>query len=1104
VQPASLTFVDSPARAFERLADWLPPRGADLDHRATILCSPLQAHAIRRAVAIGRQDTGRLAGVRFITPAGFARELLARRGQVHDGGWEEVRRLRIRRNFESQQLASLLRYFNAEQLRSGRGYAEAFARVIADLEASGIDPDLAAEAAHAIEPTDPIAAHRLLDVATVWADADAEMRERWSAGRLLRAAATAVRQSPALVRPFGQLLAFLLASPSAAWLDLVTALPACTVHYLEARPLRADTQRWRPLLSQALGTSSPAVEDADEHSTGSELEIARRFLFAPAEAAADPNRPRSSGPDGTVSLEEYPSVEDEIDAAALWVEDQIAGGVPLEEIALVVPALDPHAGLLVDRLERTGSSLTPVYVSGGLALANSPAGLRLGALLRALSASLEAEAMLGIFAALVPVSERKHTLSPSRVAEIVYGAGIVGGSAGASAGAFEWLPRLQRRRESLKRLLAELPEAESIEAEKRRHLYTRRDIERWLVDVEPLLPALEALQQLAAIIGDGEPLRKVWQAVRAFATVHLRVIPEPPNWLGLLDEHLAPALEDSISDQVSGFAAVDYLRESLSHIRSARGRFGEPAVFVGTAEAATGLPFYAVRILGLAEGIVPRTPHDDPIVPNDLRRQIEDCLRGSHPHVIVPRLEDRVLEDLHAFGRVVAGTRGRLALSVSRQWTDRSEREVSGVMLEMAAALARPSASSDGSSGDVPTAARLRSAYYAPGRLARDALARSSLQPRPVLTHLPVRNARGWRVPSSWCAPAASRLDRLSSLRGQASSNSLSALDGMVSHAWPFVHPPGLTAARPISASALTNLLACPLRFLLQNLLHFDEPAARPSTDTIDARAYGSLFHAAAEAFFRAHGAALCAREGSLAEWLERATNIAHEKFDAWLAQYPLRGEDSVERERRRLLRQISQLVEFEWQLARREFAAVEYPFGDPQGIRLALPGGDLYVSGQIDRLDQLRPSRLSVRDLKTGRLHDFREEPLNSARDLQLGLYVLALEASSPDTEVIHASYVYPSAAQEPERRFEHGALKDLRQRTQEWLAVARDLLATGSFPRTPIASDCTFCPFQPTCGAGAQARSAAKLGASTLPAELTGFVELKRRQAEADDAGS
>ena len=346
-------------------------------------------------------------------------------------------------------------------------------------------------------------------------------------------------------------------------------------------------------------------------------------------------------------------------------------------------------------------------------------------------------------------------------------------------------------------------------------------------------------------------------------------------------------------------------------------------------------------------------------------------------------------------------------------------------------------------------------------------------------------------------------VDQLHRINAVLESEVLGGIDGMVVDVWAAVQPPGLGPQRPISASALTRLLECPHRFLLERILYLREPATRPSTDAIMPVVYGSLFHTAAERFFREAGAALCRHEGSVDQWAARAREIAAEEFEELLHVYPMRGRDGIVRERQRLLRQMEQLVQHEWKLPVREFLDSEFSFGDPEPVRLQLDDGELYVRGAIDRIDRVGPGALSVRDLKTGRVRDFGEDPINAGRDLQIGLYTLALEASryAADGRVAEAAYVHPSAAQEPDRAFRGGEVDVLRRRTREWLRIAWQLLYAGAFPRTPNPADCVYCPFVPACGDGAQLRSAAKLDRLTAGHPLASFARFKRQRSESEE---
>jgi RecB family exonuclease len=212
-----------------------------------------------------------------------------------------------------------------------------------------------------------------------------------------------------------------------------------------------------------------------------------------------------------------------------------------------------------------------------------------------------------------------------------------------------------------------------------------------------------------------------------------------------------------------------------------------------------------------------------------------------------------------------------------------------------------------------------------------------------------------------------------------------------------------------------------------------------------------------------------------------------------------MRGEDGIARERNRLLRQVEQLVLYEWNLPAREFLESEMTFGAPEAVRLPLETGDLYVRGKVDRIDRLSTQVLAVKDLKTGRVRDFGEEPINATRDLQIGLYVLALEAIGYGGALVGlAGYVHPSAVREPDRSFEGPNVEILRRHTREWLGIAQVLLRDGLFPRTPNSDDCKYCPYVAACGSGAAQRAAVKLNHLPPAHVLEPFARFKQRESE------
>ena len=1059
-----------------------------------------QAHAIRRHLCVERRQADLLAGVLFLRPVQYAQELMARAGRLCTPGWEDVRRLRLVDLFDSGALAGELRYFTVAQLGSGQGYVDAFTRTIADLESSGLNAPLARAVAERIAETDRRAADRLHDVAVAWAAADSGRGPWRTAPQLLAEAAEMVASRPAVPDLLGPVFAVLTTSPSTVLLRLLRALPGCRTALQDARPWRTGTQRWRQVIAATSGGGEAAGESRRE------LDLVQGFLFALPEELTDPSRPRSPGPDGSVDLEEYPSVEDEIEAAATWVGEQITAGTPLEQIAVVVPEVDAYGPWLADRLVRLAGdpapAPVPVHIADGLPLIAFPAGLRLFSVLNAVSRGLEAEATIR----LLPILRRGEgdagdgplRLSPSRAAEIVYGTGILGGTPGDPAGVSEWVPRLAERQHRIRAVL-DAAGGGAFGASASVLARERAAAERWLRDIEPILPAIGELQQFAEQVVGGASLGRIWQDFCTFCERRLRLPRQPTDLFGLLERRLQAILQDPVAQRVTGFSAVRLLMDLLASTRHSTTRFGEPCVFVGTAAQASGLPFTAIRVLGLAEGVLPHTPHDDPIVPDGLRGEIESACQSlpAQADVVIPRLADGVLDELHAVFRVIAGARDRLALSAPRQWIDRSEREVSGILLEAATALAR-TADLTGSS-DVPTAARLRAAYLNPGRETRlQAAARYPLTPRAILATA-TRQAPALSLPAHWMGDGPLAVDGILQRIALGDSDTFGALDGMVADVWAGVPAMGVVRERPISASALTLLLRCPYQFLLRRILYLSEPPAPPSTDVIDPETYGALFHTAAERFFHQAGASLCRRHGRIEQWEERARAVANQAFDELRQAYPMRSADGIARERTRLLRQMEQLIHYEWHLPPREFLASELPFGAPQPVCLHSEAGELYLHGKIDRIDRLDAGGLAVRDLKTGRARDFGEEPINAGRDLQIGVYVLALEASGyGGMPVGVAAYVHPAVPYTLDRSFAGSNVEVLRRRTHEWLGIARHLLGAGLFPRTPNSEDCRHCPFNPACGTNAAQRAARKLRNLPPAHPLEPFAHFKRREGE------
>ncbi|HZP41967.1 MAG TPA: PD-(D/E)XK nuclease family protein [Candidatus Binatia bacterium] len=1068
----------------DALAAWLAARldriPRTLGRTATVVVPAHGlAHQLRRdAVLAG--DPGRVLGVRFRRLDDVARDVLARAGRDVDGGGDAFRLATLRAVLASGRAATLgLRYLEPAALAAGPGWADAIAATIDDLESAGLSCEDLARLADG-------GGDRLHDLAVLWRTADADRPATTRSSAALRSeAAAAAGADAAVVRPLGTVLVVLGLRPTTAELRLVAALRPAAVALLLGRPERDPAVRRAERVRAVLG-ATPEPDAPPPAAGRREIDLVRAYLFAEPGVLARPDRPRSAGPDGTVALEHHPGVPQEIDAAVGWVlEEVIERRTPLEDVALIVPARDPLAGLVAAALERADKGPEgaargiPAYVAGGLPVTASPSGAVLLQLLLALRDGLEGERTIALLPHLRLTDDARH-LSEAAASDLVWRSGVVGGTPGNRARGREWPAKLRARRDALRALLARMPDTDGRpddDPDKARWAIERADAARLEADITAVLPAVEALTALAGRVLDGAPLATIWAEVRGFAARWCRLPPDPPHATALLDAAVAPVA----TAPLAGRDAVDHLRATLEGLRHPHGRFGEPRVFVGTAADATGLRFRAVRIVGAVEGAIPGAPREDPLLPDDVRDRVE---AGGPADCLLDRAGDRVIRETHETFLAAVAADERLAISAPRRWVDDTDRELAGLVLEAAVALGRPVPETR-EAEPVPSLASLRRLYVGLGRDARVAADVA----RPAARRLALRAvaaAGGTRVPAAWLVPedGVRSLARLRAIAAGREAAALGVDDGVLGGAAAALRLPGLAPERGISASALAMLLGCPHRFLLERVLRLRAPGARPSTREIAPREYGSLLHRVLEDFFREHGRAFCARERTLDAWTRVAWAIGEAAFEAFLGEYALADDGTVAAQKARLRRDLGDQLRAAWRDgAPAELVGVEQGFA---GVPVALDGGGtLWVQGRIDRIERTADG-LVIRDVKSGKSKVGEETSV--ALDLQIALYALVAPDVVPGAPVGSAGYVYSVRAGDAERAFAGPALRELTAAARGWLGLAAELLETRSFPHAPDDEACRYCDFAAVCGdaAATVARKLAGAPAGSLAARV------------------
>ena len=462
---------------------------------------------------------------------------------------------------------------------------------------------------------------------------------------------------------------------------------------------------------------------------------------------------------------------------------------------------------------------------------------------------------------------------------------------------------------------------------------------------------------------------------------------------------------------------------------------------------------------------------------------------GSRPDpLLVPVAADRVLAQLHAFDGALRATGRSLALSFPRNDLERSEREPSSLLVEVGAALGRPDPLHGAAIPDLASLApdRLRPRPRG-GRPLSRASGRSARSPGRT-----ARRARG-EVPPAWTREAAVATWPASS-RSAAARGSGPATGLLGARAARSRRSRASTRRTPSPPRRSSELLDCPLSFLLARVLRWSEPAGAPSLRELDPLSYGEPLPRGDGGFYERARRAFTARKRTLAHWLgaARGRSPTRELDELLLETRPLVGRGVVEKERQ---------------------PAPPRPRALPR-LRLGPPARPLRRRGAAVRLRRAARARRGRHPALRPRLHrpDRRragprpparpqdragapraratEEGPTPGRDVQLGLYGLVARRLAADLDLpkkLQAAYAY---AQHGEERAFRGDYAELEAATKGWLAVAAGLLAEHAFPPTPRRRRLHLVPLPPGLRRG---RPGARRPAGARPGRPAGALALR-----------
>jgi ATP-dependent helicase/nuclease subunit B len=505
-----------------------------------------------------------------------------------------------------------------------------------------------------------------------------------------------------------------------------------------------------------------------------------------------------------------------------------------------------------------------------------------------------------------------------------------------------------------------------------------------------------------------------------------------------------------------------------------------------SAEMARGLPADHVFILGLGEGSFPRLAAAEPIFDEQERHLLKSV--GIHLRGVA----DRMPEEMLLFHGLVCQARRRLVLSYPAV-DGKGQALLPSSFLAALLDCFEP--------GRVPVRSR---------RMLIEGLGRDEpLSP----AEFRVEAAARQQLPADLPDDLAENLRAATLVAGRRlGCRDHTPYDGLLRH------PAVLAELRErfggdkvVSPTALETYIACPFRFLLEDVLHL-EPLEEPGED-IEGNERGLVFHRALAGLHRA------LKERGIDGPTADVDQLISEQLDAEVKRHAGHASRAAEAlwqiEGRRLQRRAAR-YRAHWEkfvAAWAELNVVPRPEhlergfgmaagdGEPPAPPLVIQGDAIEVrlGGRIDRVDVAETANgrfFWVVDYKTGRSGNYTPASVKSFERLQLLLYALAAErllfADGPARPLGVAYWLVTDTGPKvvlPGDRKHHGWFRSadewgtLRDALEQWVIELVRHIRAGDFPLAPRSESCTeTCPYAQTCRI-TQGRAVGKVWGLELP---------------------
>jgi RecB family exonuclease len=708
--------------------------------------------------------------------------------------------------------------------------------------------------------------------------------------------------------------------------------------------------------------------------------------------------------------------EEEVRAALRDLTAHAAAGAALTDMALLYTVAEPYAQLLVDQLTSAG---LPFCGPGHRPLTNSLAGRTLRRLLGLATVGLEREAVITLLSA-APIDDGTGSEAPAASWDrLSRQAGVIDGE--------HWIPRL-----------AELAGVAEDDGSKETTVALSRFVEELAENLQPPSErtwsawsrwAIELLDRYLLAVDDGGV---PWPAAEVGARDQLCQL---VGRLGRLDEFgRAPTLDTFEATVLSELAGAVVPGVPMGN-----------GVFVGPVGTVPGLGFERITVVGLTEGVFPRTPREDSLLPDQLRATGAGMLIEKSA---VTDVDIRAVAMASASSRrppLLLHSRGDLRSNRSRSWPR----------------VLKPL---------VDNTQSLDSHYQGLIDHGRPA-GIEDFGLRSLIAHIDSDNP----VQTHELALADPVLGENLARIGNRTRVEMTRHAGRV--------PAGQfdPTERLLSPTALETYASCPRKYLFQRVLRLGEDERPERIDEITARDRGTLMHRVLERFISDAIADDDVPDPETPWSVERRAHL----FDL-LAQEiksaETRGITGGQVKTKLLLRSlINELLDFletddALRMERQSVPyAAEYSFGfaDSPALEGLWAGRRMQLRGSVDRVDLTADGGLLVIDYKGGSKRPFEgmaDNPLNDGRRLQLPLYARAVAERLERVGERTGLYWLTKVNEIKEMVLD----EELESHLEDAVGAALDGIGDGVFPGVPgevvgwprlSFENCKFCDFDRIC---------------------------------------